>query len=122
MDKIQKIKGFADLFPPESTVFSFIEATARDVFDAAAGGEGWAATIVNASARETALLCGNIQLALDPARIVIGGGIGLAPGYLESVRQALAGLPPRLTPQLHPAALAEKAGVVGIADLAGRQN
>ena len=32
MDKIQKIKGFADLFPPESTVFSFIEATARDVF------------------------------------------------------------------------------------------
>ena len=97
-------------------------ATARDVFEAAAGGEGWAATIVNASARETALLCGNIQLALDPARIVIGGGIGLAPGYLESVRQALAGLPPRLTPQLHPAALAEKAGVVGIADLAGRQN
>ncbi len=32
MDKIQKIKGFADLFPPDSGVFSFIEATARDVF------------------------------------------------------------------------------------------
>ncbi len=32
MDKIQKIKGFADLFPPDSTVFSFIEQTARDVF------------------------------------------------------------------------------------------
>jgi histidyl-tRNA synthetase len=32
MEKIQKIKGFADLFPPDSTVFSFIEATARDVF------------------------------------------------------------------------------------------
>ena len=97
-------------------------ATARDVFTAAAAGEDWAETIVRASAHETALLCGNIQLALDPARIVVGGGIGLAPGYLESVRQALAGLPPRLTPQLHPAALAEKAGVVGIADLAGRQN
>ncbi len=97
-------------------------ATARDVFEAAAAGHGWAEAIVRASARETALLCGNIQLALDPARIVIGGGIGLAPGYLESVRQALESLPPRLTPQLHPAALAEKAGVVGIADLAGRQN
>jgi N-acylmannosamine kinase/N-acetylmannosamine-6-phosphate 2-epimerase/N-acetylmannosamine kinase len=97
-------------------------ATARDVFEAAATGHNWAEAIVRASARETALLCGNIQLALDPAHIVIGGGIGLAPGYLESVRQALAGLPPRLTPQLHPAALAEKAGVVGIADLAGRQN
>ena len=97
-------------------------ATARDVFAASAAGEGWAETIVRASARETALLCGNIQLALDPTRIVIGGGIGLAPGYLESVRQALTSLPPRLTPQLHPAALAEKAGVVGIADLARRQN
>jgi len=97
-------------------------ATARDVFAASAAGEGWAEAIVRASACETALLCGNIQLALDPARIVIGGGIGLAPGYLESVRQALTSLPPRLTPQLHPAALAEKAGVVGIADLARRQN
>lgn len=97
-------------------------ATARDVFKAATEGHEWAEAIIRASARQTALLCGNIQLALDPARIVIGGGIGLAPGYLESVRQALGGLPPRLTPQLHPAALAEKAGVVGIADLARRQN
>lgn len=97
-------------------------ATARDVFAAAADGHGWACAILAASARQIALLCGNIQLALDPARIVIGGGIGLAPGYLESVRQALGVLPPRLTPQLHAAALAERAGVVGIADLARRQN
>lgn len=97
-------------------------ATAREVFEAAAAGQGWAEAIIGASAHQVALLCGNIQLALDPARIVIGGGIGLAPGYLESVRQALGGLPPRLTPQLHAAALAERAGVVGIADLAKRQN
>lgn len=97
-------------------------ATARDVFEAAADGHQWAQAIITASARQTALLCGNIQLALDPARIVIGGGIGLAPSYLESVRQAMGSLPPRLTPQLHPAALAEKAGVVGVADLARRQN
>ena len=32
MDKIQKIKGFADLFPPDSTVFTRIEQTAREVF------------------------------------------------------------------------------------------
>ncbi len=32
MDKIQKIKGFADIFPPESGVFAFIEDTARTVF------------------------------------------------------------------------------------------
>lgn len=97
-------------------------ATAREVFEAAAAGHAWARAIIQASVRQTALLCRNIQLVLDPARIVIGGGIGLAPGYLESVRQALGSLPPRLTPQLHAAALAERAGVVGIADLASRQN
>jgi histidyl-tRNA synthetase len=32
MDKIQKIKGFADLFPPESGVFARIEDTAREIF------------------------------------------------------------------------------------------
>lgn len=97
-------------------------ATAREVFGAAAAGHVWAKDIVQASVRQTALLCRNIQLVLDPTRIVIGGGIGLAPGYLESVRQALGSLPPRLTPQLHAAALGESAGVVGIADLAKRQN
>ncbi|MDH6231700.1 N-acetylmannosamine-6-phosphate 2-epimerase/N-acetylmannosamine kinase [Mesorhizobium soli] len=97
-------------------------ATAREVFAAAATGQSWANDIIQASVRQTALLCRNIQLMLDPARIVIGGGIGLAPGYLESVRQALGSLPPRLAPQLHAAALAESAGVVGIADLARQKN
>ncbi|WP_269930102.1 ROK family protein [Aminobacter sp. HY435] len=97
-------------------------ASAREVFAASAAGQGWAADIIQASARQTALLCRNIKLMLDPARIVIGGGIGLAPGYLESVRKALGSLPPRLTPQLHAAALTESAGVVGIADLAKRQS
>ncbi|WP_378942693.1 ROK family protein [Mesorhizobium sp. ANAO-SY3R2] len=93
-------------------------ATAREVFEAAAAGQTWAKDIVGASARQTALLCRNIKLALDPARIVIGGGIGLAPGYLDAIRQMLAALPPRLAPELHAAALTESAGVVGIADLA----
>lgn len=97
-------------------------ATAREVFEAAAAGHVWAQDVVQSSVRQTALLCRNIQLMLDPARIVIGGGIGLAPGYLESVRRVLGGLPPRLIPQLHAAALEESAGVVGIADLAKRQN
>lgn len=97
-------------------------ATAREVFAASAAGQIWARDIVNASARQTALLCRNIKLMLDPARIVIGGGIGLAPGYLDTVRQALEGLPPRLTPKIHAAALGESAGVVGIADLAKNQH
>lgn len=32
MSNIQKIKGVADLFPPESTKFAHLEATAREIF------------------------------------------------------------------------------------------
>jgi histidyl-tRNA synthetase len=32
VNAIQKIKGFADLFPPESDKFTFLEKTAREVF------------------------------------------------------------------------------------------
>lgn len=32
MSAIQKIKGFADLFPPESDIFTFLESCAREVF------------------------------------------------------------------------------------------
>ncbi|WP_052507526.1 histidine--tRNA ligase [Desulfonatronovibrio magnus] len=32
MSKINRIKGFADLFPPESTAYVFMEETAREVF------------------------------------------------------------------------------------------
>jgi N-acylmannosamine kinase/N-acetylmannosamine-6-phosphate 2-epimerase/N-acetylmannosamine kinase len=93
-------------------------ATAREVFEAAAAGNGWADNIIHASARQTAQLCRNIHLAFDPKRIVIGGSIGLAPPYLAIVRQSLAGLPPRFIPKIHAAVLGESAGVVGIADLA----
>lgn len=96
-------------------------ATAREVFAAADGRQDWARRIVETSARRTALLCRNVQLALDPKRIVIGGSIGLAPGYLTSIEHALSDLPPRLEPSIHAAELGENAGVVGIADLAERQ-
>jgi histidyl-tRNA synthetase len=33
MEKIKKIKGFSDLFPPESTTFSHMESSARAVFE-----------------------------------------------------------------------------------------
>ena len=96
-------------------------ATARDVFAAARNAEAWATSIVTTSAERTALLCRNIQLTLDPKRIVIGGSIGLAEGYLAAVERALEPVPLRLRPSLHAAALGENAGVVGIADLAERQ-
>ncbi|MBD9650467.1 ROK family protein [Ensifer sp. ENS09] len=96
-------------------------ATARDVFSAARDGHDWARQIIATSAERTSLLCRNIQLSLDPRRIVIGGSIGLAEGYLAAVDRGLEAVPPRLRPSLHAAALGENAGVIGIADLAERQ-
>lgn len=96
-------------------------ATARDVFSAARDGHDFARRIIATSAERTALLCRNIQLSLDPKRIVIGGSIGLAEGYLAAVDRGLEAVPPRRRPSLHAAALGENAGVIGIADLAERQ-
>lgn len=97
-------------------------ASARDVFSAANEGADWAERIVETSARRAATLLRNIHLAIDPPCIVIGGGIGLAPGYLDRLRALLSPLPPRLTPRLLPAALADKAGVIGIAALARNES
>lgn len=91
---------------------------APGVFAAAAAGAAWAEAILAASAGKVALLAGDIQLALDPRRIVVGGGIGLAPGYLARVGARLESLNPRLRPVLVPAKLGVHAGLVGIADLA----
>lgn len=93
-----------------------VEAPA--IFAAAAAGEGWATAILSESARKVALLCADIQLMFDPARIVIGGGIGLAEGYLDLVRAALPPTPPRLVPVLVRAHLGPQAGAIGVADMA----
>lgn len=95
-------------------------ADAAGVFAAAGRHEAWAEAIIAASARKVALLCQDIKLALDPARIVMGGGIGLAPGFLDRVKSALPDLGARLRPEIVPARLGVRAGLIGVADLANR--
>jgi N-acetylmannosamine-6-phosphate 2-epimerase/N-acetylmannosamine kinase len=90
----------------------------KDVFEAATAGEDWAVSIIRGVAQRLAHLCCDIQLAIDPARIVIGGGVGLAEGFLEKVRAEVSAIGPSATPRLLSAALGPRAGIVGIADLA----
>ena len=92
-----------------------VEAPA--VFAAAQEGEAWADDILERSAKKVALLCYDIQLMFDPKRIVIGGGIGLAPGYLGRIEHALPQSRSRLRPKLVAARLGSHAGVIGVADL-----
>ncbi len=91
------------------------------VFAAAQQAHPRAIAILDASAARVARLCINLQLALAPERIVIGGGIGLAPGYLARVAGALGDLSPPVRPDIRPAALGADAGAVGVAALAAQQ-
>ena len=59
-----------------------------------------------------------MQAIVDPDCIVIGGGVGLAPGFLDLLRDALAAHPAVIVPDLLPAALGVDAGIIGVADLA----
>lgn len=113
--------------PLENTISGrWIAASARasgrdvdavGVFTAAARAEAWAERIIGTSAQRVARLCADIQLQLDPRRIVIGGGIGLAPGFLDRIQAQLAGLNSRLRPNLVAARLGTQAGLVGVAGL-----
>jgi predicted NBD/HSP70 family sugar kinase len=59
----------------------------------------------------------SLQVTLDPDCFVIGGGLGLAEGFLSRLSETLADLPPALRPNLRAAALGAHAGVIGMADL-----
>ena len=91
------------------------------IVGAAAAGEAWAHDVIAASADRLAVALCSIQMAIDPDCFVIGGGLGLAPFYLDCVRRRLASVDERMRPQLRPAALGANAGLLGVADLARSQ-
>ncbi len=94
---------------------------ARAVFAAAAAGNAAADAVIETSAARVARLCHDLQLMFDPCCTVIGGGVGLASGYIDRVARAVAHLQPLVRPTLVPAALGRDAGVIGIADLGKRK-
>ena len=95
-----------------------LAANARAVFAAAQAGNVAADGILAASAHRIGRLCQNLQLSFDPDRIVIGGGVGLGPGYLDRVARSLAHLDDLRRPRIVPARLGHDAGIIGMADLA----
>ena len=97
------------------------EADARAVFAAATAGESWAEDIISDSVNHLAAYLPGLQAVIDPQVIVIGGGVGLAPGYLSRLENALSRFPAILQPSLTPALLGADAGLLGAADLLSRQ-
>lgn len=64
-----------------------------EVFHAFRKGEAWATDIVALSAMAIAELTADLVAILDLERIVIGGGVGMAEGYLEQVLSAQSAMP-----------------------------
>jgi len=94
--------------------------SARSVFAAAAAGDERAREIVSHEAAIVARALGAIVAVVDPELIVLGGGIGRAPGFAEDVRTRLAELSP-IVPEVRPSALGEDAVVDGCLAVGGDQ-
>jgi len=83
--------------------------SARDAFAAAAGGDERAQALLGDQASALAAGVRAVHALLDPALVVLGGGIGSRPDVLERVRAALG----PAGPPLEASALGEDAGLVG---------
>ncbi|OWJ68045.1 N-acetylmannosamine kinase [Inquilinus limosus] len=78
-----------------------------------------ASALIDRAAAAIARLLADLKAALDLDLAVIGGGVGLADGFLGRVDQALAAEPRQFRLPLRPAALGHDAGLIGMADLMG---
>ena len=78
--------------------------SARSVFEAAASSDPRAAAVVAEEARLVAAAICCVITVVDPSLIVLGGGIGQAPGFADAVTSALTAMAPVL-PEVRVSAL-----------------
>ena len=88
------------------------QVSARRVFAAAAQGDERAAVVVAEEARLVAMVLCSVVTIVDPALIVLGGGIGQAPGFAAAVTRELEPIAPVL-PGVRVSALGNDAVVDG---------
>jgi N-acylmannosamine kinase len=94
---------------------------AREVVRRAAEGDTEANAALDEGAALIAEKLADMRVLLGLDRVAVGGGLGLAPGYLDRVRAELARLDSLYEMEVVPAALGTDAGLVGAADWAARQ-
>jgi predicted NBD/HSP70 family sugar kinase len=87
-------------------------STAEKVFAAAARGDAVAAAVVAEEALLVAKAVCTVITVVDPELVVLGGGIGQAPGFLEAVSQQLHKLAP-VMPDVKASVLGRESVVAG---------
>jgi len=86
--------------------------SARRVFEAAAAGDERASAVVAEEARLIAKTICTVITVVDPDLIVLGGGVGRAPGFAEAVTRELEWIAP-VMPAIRVSALGTDAVVDG---------
>jgi len=86
--------------------------SARSVFAAAAAGDERARAVVAREVDLVARALASIVAVVDPALIVLGGGIGRAPGFADAVAATLTRFGP-IAPEVRASALGDDAVVDG---------
>ena len=94
--------------------------TAPEVFAEAAVGHADASALVDDAASHIANAVANLAAVCDVDRVTLGGGVGLAEGFIQRVRRAMQSLPATFRRPLSLAVGGADAGLLGAADLATR--
>ncbi len=89
------------------------ELNSEALFNMADQGTALAETIVSNAAKAVASAIGSCHSQLDLQCVVLGGGVGLAPGMLGRVQQALVQLPAIFQVPVEAARRGADAGLVG---------
>jgi predicted NBD/HSP70 family sugar kinase len=88
------------------------DITARSVFEAAEHGDTRAVEVVAAEARLVARAICCVITVIDPSMVVLGGGVGQAPGFADAVRGELTLMAP-VVPEVRVSALGTEVVVDG---------
>lgn len=91
----------------------------REVFERAEGGDARARAVVQEAVDALARALVDLRWLVDPERVAVGGSVGLAPGYLVALREALSRLEPEDPLAVVAAELGADAGLLGAAALLG---
>lgn len=97
--------------------FKLGSESVADLFARAIAGDASAVEAIDAVACDASLGLAAVQALIDPARIVVGGGIGAQPIFLERLRHHLVPLLPFDCP-VEPSRFGVRAGLIGAVMLA----
>jgi N-acylmannosamine kinase len=92
--------------------------SAPELFAHAAEGDATAERLILDAAQHIAVALGDLAASCDVERIALGGGVGLASGFLERVVEVAGDLPPTFRREIVQAEAGPDAGLIGVAALA----